>query len=373
MGKTIPDRFVSLDVFRGITIAAMILVNNPGSWQSVYSPLLHAEWHGWTPTDLIFPFFLFIVGVAITLSLERRIAAGASRTGLLLPILRRSLIIFGLGLVLSGFPFYRFSTLRIPGVLQRIGICYFFGSLLYLYCGLRGRVIALISLLLGYWAMMVWIPVPGIGSGQLTPEGNLSAYLDRYFLEGHLYASTRVYDPEGILSTLPAIATVVFGILTGQWFRSSENHGKLLSGLVAGGVILCGAGLVWDLFFPINKKIWTSSYAVFCAGMALLFLSICYWSADVRHHRLWIRPFLVFGMNAITVYVLSGLLSRVLLLLTWTDSTGTAWNLKTYLYQTLFAAWASPKNASFLWAFTYVFFWWGVMYVFYRKKIFIRI
>ncbi len=367
------SRLQSLDVFRGITIAAMTLVNHPGDGRTVYEPLKHATWHGWTPTDFVFPFFLFIVGVAITLALSKRMDAGTPRRSLIGQIVRRSAIIFGLGLVLNGFPYYDLSTLRIPGVLQRIAVCYLVASLLYLYTGIRAQLAILLSLLIGYWGLLTLIPVPGAGAGLLTPEGNLSGYIDRIFLEGHMYRITKVFDPEGILSTLPSIGTVLLGILTGHWLKKAPNGTRCTLGLAAAGALLTSLGLAWDPLFPINKMIWTSSYALFTAGLALLLFAACYWLTDVRGYRFWSKPFLVFGMNAITVYVLSGLLSRVLTLIRWTDAAGGALDLKRYLYQQIFLPLADPINASLLWAISYVLLWLGIMWIFYHRRIFLRV
>src|SRR4030095_8127084 len=217
-------RLISLDVFRGITIAGMVLVNNPGSWEHIYWPLEHAQWHGWTPTDLVFPFFLFIVGVSITLALSNRVERGSNKRDLYLKILKRSLIIFALGLFLNGFPYFNLSELRIPGVLQRIAICYFFASIIFLNTKLRTQIFITIALLLLYWALMKLVPAPGFVAGDLTKEGSLASYIDRVVFGKHVWAQAKVYDPEGLLSTIPAIATALMGVLTGQWLRSEKSR-----------------------------------------------------------------------------------------------------------------------------------------------------
>jgi predicted acyltransferase len=365
------ERMVSLDVFRGLTIAGMILVNNPGSWSHVYPPLAHAEWHGWTPTDLIFPFFLFIVGVAITLSLEPRLERGDDRAEMLAKIIRRTLILFALGLFLSGFPYYKLSTIRIPGVLQRIALCYCFASLIFLRTKVVGQVVATALLLIAYWLLMTLVPVPGFGAGVLDTEGNLAAYVDNLLLHGHLWKPT--WDPEGILSTIPAIATTLLGILTGHWLRSERTLGEKVRGLVPAGVAGVVVGLIMDVWFPINKGLWTSSYVVFTAGMAWLVLGGCYWVVDGKGFKRVFAPFVIFGMNPIIVFVLSGVVARLMTLVRLTGPTGKSVTLKAHLYEQYFASWAGPLNGSLFFAVAYVIAWLIPMTVLYRKRIFIKI
>lgn len=366
-----PERLVSLDVFRGLTIAGMILVNNPGSWSYVYSPLAHAEWHGWTPTDLIFPFFLFIVGVAITLSLESRLARGENQRKIFLQILRRTIILFALGLFLNGFPYFNLATLRIPGVLQRIALCYFFAALLFMKTKMKGQAIAAIVLLAVYWLLMKFVPVPGYGAGVLEMEGNLAAYIDNSLMSGHLWKPT--WDPEGILSTIPAIATTLLGILTGYWLKEHRSVGEKTRGLLIAGVVLVGLGQIMDTWFPINKNLWTSSYVVFTAGMALLFLGACYWLIDGRGYRRWVTPFVIFGVNPITVYVLSSMGAEVMDVYRIAQPDGGSIAFKTYVYKNIFASWAGPMNGSLFFALAYVLVWLIPMTILYRKKIFIKI
>lgn len=266
-------RLSSLDAFRGLTIAGMILVNNPGSWKHVYAPLRHAEWHGWTPTDLVFPFFLFIVGVSISLSFSKRMEQGIAKNELYLKTLKRTVILFGLGILLALFPHFNFLTIRIPGVLQRIALCYLFSSLLFLKTGIKGRCMTSFSFLAIYWLMMKLVPVPGYGPGILAYEGNLCAYIDSHLLAGHLYKPG--FDPEGILSTLPAIATTLLGALTGDWLRSSKIILHKTIGILIGGLFFTLSGLLLHPLFPINKQLWTSTYVLFTAGVALLFLGFC--------------------------------------------------------------------------------------------------
>lgn len=366
-----PNRMLALDAFRGLTVALMILVNNPGSWTAIYAPLKHAEWHGWTPTDFVFPFFLFIVGVSITLALRRKVEAGANQKQLVISIIRRAALIFALGLLLHGFPYFELSKIRIPGVLQRIALCYLLASLIFLKTRWRGQVIAVIILLLGYWVLMMLVPVPGYGAGDLSLKGSLASYIDRTLLAGHIYKPD--YDPEGLFSTLPAIATTLCGCLTGRFLQSTRAPFEKVAGMFAVGAGLVMIGWFWGLAFPINKPLWTSSYVVFTAGLALQTLALCYWLIDLKNYKRWAFPFVVFGTNALAVFVLSGLVGRLLTLIKLTNASGKTATLKTYLYEALFVPFLSPLNASLAWALAYVAVWFGLMYLLYRKRIFIKV
>lgn len=372
-GPSVPGgRLVSLDAFRGLTIAAMLLVNDPGSWSYVYGPLRHAEWHGWTPTDLIFPFFLFIVGVAMTFSFGKRRREGKDRWALLGKAARRALVLFALGLLIHAFPWYDvdLATLRIPGVLQRIAVAYLAASAIVLFTGLRGQIVATATLLLGYWALLTLVPVPGGVAGDLTPDGNLAAWLDRTVLgPEHLWSQSRTWDPEGILSTVPAVATVLLGVFTGRWLRSGRSGRAVTAGLLASGVAAVAVGALWGRLFPINKNLWTSSFTVFTAGMALLFLGLCYWVIDVRGRKRWATPFVVFGVNAIAAYFLSALFARVIGMI----DVGGGVTLKAWAYQHLFASWAGPMNGSLAFAIAFVLLWLGLMWPLYRKRIYIKV
>jgi len=368
-------RLQSLDVFRGMTIAAMLLVNNPGTWNHVYPPLEHATWNGWTPTDLVFPFFLFIVGVATALSLGRLAEAGESRTTLFRKALVRAAIIFALGLVIQGFPHYNLPHLRIPGVLPRIAIAYLITAVLVLLTGVRGQMLTLVCLLVGYWSLLTLVPVPGVGRGVLEPERNLSNWIDfRLLGENHVWQETRTWDPEGLLSTLGAIGSVICGVLAGHWIRSSRAIEAKARGLFYAGVTTVVAGWIWSRVFPINKSLWTSSYVLLSAGIACLVLAVIFWLVDIEGYRAWTTPFLVFGTNAITAYWLSTLCGIVLDWITFTrPPDGEEVVLKTYLYDTLYASWLSPANASLAYAVSYVVVWLGLLSVLYRRRIFIRI
>ena len=369
-------RLISLDAFRGITIASMILVNNAGNWSAVYPPLEHAKWHGWTLTDLIFPFFLFIVGVAIVFAFSKRIESGQSKKKLYLKILKRTLILFGLGLLLNAFPFFHLSTWRIPGVLQRIAITYAIASIIVLNTNIKWQAYIAASLLIIYWIIMKLVPVPGYGAGVLEPQGNLCGFIDGILLKGHtwMYAPAKGFDPEGLLSTIPAISSVLFGVLTGHWLKTKKSNLEKVVMLFVVGIAAIVLGEIMSIWFHINKNLWSSSYTVFTAGMALLFLGMCYWLIDIKGYKKWTTPFLVFGSNAITVYTISSLLARAMVY--WwkiPQQDGSVVSLKTFLYRTLFESWMSPINASLFYALTYVLIWFGLMAILYKKKIFIKI
>ena len=357
-------RLLSLDALRGITVAAMVLVNNPGTWRAVYPPLRHADWHGWTPTDLVFPFFLFIVGVSIPLSLGRRAGEGRERP-VLARVLRRSAVIFLLGIVLNGFPWFDWATLRIPGVLQRIALCYLAAALVYLATGWRGQAWAAAGLLLGYWALMTLVPVPGYGAGDLGKAGSLAAYIDRTLLgSAHLWQQAKVYDPEGLLSTLPAIATTLLGVLAGGWVAAGRSPKAVAAGLAVAGLAAAVLGAGWGLWFPINKALWTSSYALFTAGIAASGLGLCVWIFEERPYARLARPLVVYGRNALLVFVGSALLGRSLRLITVGGVSVSDW-----CYQRVLANWADPYVASLLYALLWVSGWYLVLAWLYRRGV----
>jgi predicted acyltransferase len=371
------NRLLSLDAFRGVTIAGMLLVNNPGTWSAVHPPLAHAEWHGWTPTDLIFPFFLFIVGVSMTLSFGSRAAAGADRGLLMRKALRRAAVLFGLGLLLHGFPNYLdLSTLRIPGVLQRIALAYLAASAVVLYLKPRGQAAVAAGLLFGYWALLTLVPFPGGTPGVLEPGQDIGAYIDRLvFGEAHLWRSARTWDPEGLLSTLPAVATVLTGVFAGRWLRAGRDAANTAVGLFLAGNAGVVAGVVWGASFPINKNLWTSSYVLFTAGMACHFLAVCYWLVDVKGYRRAAMPFVYFGVNAIAAFFLSGIFARVLNLVHVPGGAGAAsTTLKGWIYNSLFTPlFSTPANASLAYALAFVAVWLGIVALLYRLRIFIKV
>jgi len=348
----------------------MILVNSPGSWQFIYPPLGHAEWHGWTPADLVFPFFVFIVGVSISFALSRKKDEGVGKVDLHLKIFRRSVLIFALGMLLRLFPHFDFAGVRIPGVLQRIALCYLFAALLYLHVGVRDRLAVGLLILAGYWAVMKLVPVPGYGAGVLDYNGNLAGYIDMKLLAGHLYEPT--FDPEGILSTFPAIATAVLGTLAGDWLRMKRGAATKTAGLSAAGVALTALGLFLHPYFPINKKLWTSTFVLFTAGAALLLLAMCYFLIDWLGRKRWATPFFIFGTNAIAAYAGSILMVKLLALVK-VSTGGEPIPPLVWVYEYLFVPWAGKLNGSLAYAVCYVLLWLALMTLLYRKNILIKI
>ncbi|MBM4171471.1 MAG: DUF5009 domain-containing protein [Ignavibacteria bacterium] len=380
-----PERLLSLDAFRGFTIAGMIMVNNPGSWEYVYPQLRHADWHGWTFTDFVFPFFLWIVGVTMTFSFAVRISKGDSNRKLILNVVRRSAIIFALGLFLTGFPFgflwdhqFSFSTIRIPGVLQRIAVCYLISSIIYIYTSRRGQIISIALLFLSYWLMMFYIPIPEFGAGLFEKGKNFAAYIDSLFLSGHMWRATKTWDPEGLISTIPAIATTLLGAITGDYIRKSE-HSKIEKSawmFVAGAImLLIGAAL--DMWMPINKSLWTVSYSIFIGGWALCLFGIFYFLIDAKGIKTWSQPFVVYGMNAIFVYVLSGVVAKSIGLWKFnvrlSDGTFSTISLKSIIMQNIFDPLFSPINSSLAFAVFFIAVMYLVVWILYKKKIFIKV
>ncbi len=377
----VSNRLVSLDAFRGITILGMIMVNNPGTWSAMYGPLKHADWHGWTPTDLIFPFFLFIVGVAIVFANAGKLAKGTSKKELVISALKRSLILFGLGLVMAAYPVFTFEPefgfrpglekLRIMGVLQRIALCYFAATLIFLYFKPKVQYIWLFALVTLYWLAMTFIPVPGHGAGLFDDKvNNLAAFIDRAILGEHLWVGTgRQWDPEGLLSTIPAISTTLIGVWAGHILRNNEfDQTRKVAELMVIGTVLIIIGYVWDWHFPINKPIWSSSYALFTGGQGMVGLALCYWFVDVKGYKKWTQPFVVYGVNAITVFFMSGIIARTLGLFSVGDVTVQRW-----IFLTFFDSWLSTINASFAYSLVWVFAWYLILLVMYRKNIIIKV
>jgi predicted acyltransferase len=373
-------RLVSLDAFRGATIAGMILVNNPGLWTDSYAQLKHSAWNGWTFTDMIFPFFLWIMGVAMTFSFSRRRESGATPGTLMAHVLRRALIIFALGIVVNGFPFgvgapFSLSTLRIPGVLQRIAICYAAASALFLTGRVRTLIMVCVGLLGAYWAIVMLVPVPGYGPGVLSPVGSLCWFVDSSLLKGHtwIYAPAEGFDPEGIVSTLPALATTLFGVLTGCFLRSDRPRERKPLPLFAAGIAMFLAGMAADVWLPINKNMWTSSYALLMGGLALICFAPFYWAVDVKGRAGWTTPLRIFGMNAITLYVLSELLATLLEVITLSGPSGAPVSLHAWVYSALFAPVWAPANASLAYAIAFVAVMFAVGWGMWKEKWFIRV
>ena len=375
MAQPVPAfRLASVDVFRGVTMAAMVIVNTPGDWSHVYSPLLHADWHGWTPTDLIFPFFVFIVGVSIVLS-----SRSAGSPGV---IGRRAALLYAIGLGLALYPTFNFATVRVMGVLPRLAICYLVAALVFRGVAARPdpvRLRAVLAgagvLLIGYWALLTFVPVPGGTAGDLSPSGNLGAWLDRTVIgEAHLWRQSKTWDPEGLLSTLPAIATALTGVAAGIVLRSSRRTVDKMLLLAGAGLVGLAAGLAWGTRFPINKNLWTSSYVLLTSGLASLALAACYWAVDGRSPgRAWCRPLIVLGTNALALFVLSGLLVKTLVLVKMSSADGVRVSLYAWIYQHVFAPLASPKNASLLFAIAALVLLYGVLELLYRRRWFLRV
>ena len=373
-GRPAASRLVSLDVFRGATIAGMFVVNTPGSWDHVYPQLLHADWHGWTYTDTIFPFFLFIVGVSMAFSFGRREAEGGRRTTLVRHTFRRAAVIFGLGLALNVLSFFLFhrAQVRIPGVLQRIGVCFLFAALLYLWLGPRGVLPAAAVLLLLYWGLMTLVPVPGYGAGRLDLEGNLARSVDVAVLGEHTWKHKPNWDPEGPLSTIPAIATVLLGISAGEWLRPSPTSRERLVALAAAGTAAFAVGLFWGRFFPINKNLWTSSYALAMSGLAALCLAAVVAVVDVAGWRAWAAPLRWLGVNAIALFVLSTLGTLLLLAIKVVGADGKRRSLYSAIYRTVFDRFADARVGSLLFALTWCALLVGVAAVLDRRGIYLK-
>lgn len=393
------ERLVSLDVFRGMTVAGMLLVNNPGTWSAIYEPLEHAPWNGWTPTDLVFPFFLFIVGITTELSLRVRRARGDDERAILKQILRRGSLIFLFGLALAAFPYftwtdipgnlapsfldrivYRVEHLRILGVLQRIGLAYLCGALLTLRTNWKQQLAIIAVLLFGYWALMTLVPVPDTGvPGRFVldkPDQLLSAWLDRTVLGlDHLWSGAKTWDPEGLLSTVPAIGTMMLGTFAGRWIGEDERPlSERLAALFAVGALTMMLGLIWNWGFPINKSIWTSSYVLFTAGMGAIALATCMWIIDVMGWRRWTFPFVVYGMNPMLAFLGSGLMARITSTLWQMDAgNGTRISAQGLFFKSFFAPWLPARDASLLYALCFVTLWFVILWGAWKRGIVLKV
>ncbi len=391
------ERLLSLDVFRGMTVAGMLLVNNPGDWDHIFEPLEHAKWNGWTPTDLIFPFFLFIVGVTSFLSLSQRRARGDDEGAIVRQILRRGALIFLFGLFLAWFPgfmwgridtlpdptfldrvVYRIEHIRIMGVLQRIAVAFVIGALITFRGTWKQHAVTLVAILLGYWTLMTLVTVPdrGVPGWQLLdqPDAVLSAWFDRLvFGTNHLWISAKTWDPEGLLSTLPAVGTMMLGQFAGRWISQPRPIAERLNGMFGAGALLMMVGLMWHWVFPINKTLWTSSYVVFTGGMALVTLATCMWIIDVQGWKRWTKFFVIYGTNPMIAFLGSGLMARI---------TVTLWKVQTpegpksaswVVYQAIFAPILEPRVASLGYAVTFVLLWFVILWALWRRKIFLKV
>lgn len=368
----IKERIISVDFLRGLTVACMILVNNPGSWEYVYRPLEHAAWNGCTPTDLVFPFFLFIVGISISYSLSVPKLSTGNHRELVLKIIKRAFLLVLIGLVLNLGLESTLSDFRIPGVLQRIAIVFLAAALLFLKTSARTQKIISIVLLTGYWLLLTLVPVPGFGAANLEPGTNLSAWLDHAILGDHVWRFTKTWDPEGILSTLPAIVSALTGVLAGSWLRSDrEKQEKALRLFVVGNLMIV-AGLFWGLFFPINKSLWTSSFVLYTSGIAMSALAVSYWLLDLVQYKKYTTPFLAFGSNAITAYVLSEMLAKVLYSVHVT-MWGGEMTLKEVLFRGFYNEGMNPYFLSFVLAIGWVLLIWVPVQMMYKRRVFIKI
>ena len=371
------ERWVALDAVRGITVAGMLLVNNPGTWSAIYPPLEHAPWHGWTPTDLIFPFFLFIVGITTELSLTRRAELGATDPAIRWQIVRRGALIVLAGLLLTSFPYWpitRITAIRIPGVLQRIGVCYALSALLAWRRPTRAVVAWCAMLMLGYWAVLTLIPAPGQVTATIDiPDRTIAGYLDRWLFDGHLWSGSKTWDPEGPLSTVSAIATSLLGIITGRWMRRPVPSSEKLNGLFGAAAIAVVLGSIWGWVFPINKSLWTSSYVLFSAGMAGLVLGTASWLIESMGLERWSRPFVTYGRNPLVAFLGSGLMARAIGSLIMVTTNGQPMPLQQWVFEHAFASWLAPINASLAYALAFVALWYLILLGFDRRGWMLRI
>ncbi|WP_323142474.1 acyltransferase family protein [Massilia phyllosphaerae] len=349
-------RLASLDAFRGFTIAAMVLVNNPGDWGHLYAQLAHAHWNGWTFTDCIFPFFLFIGGVAMALSLGRLSAAGADKPRLLIKLARRALLIFLVGFLLNLVPHFNVDSVRIPGVLQRIALCTLLAAPIVVYCGWRAQLAIIGALLALYSLLMLWVPVPGIGAGVLAPGQDFGAWVDRALFGNHLWASSKTWDPEGLVSTLPALCSQLFGVLAGRWLGSGVQRTEQTVWLLLAGLACLGVAAILDtLLMPINKSLWTPSFCLLMTGWAAIVFAAFYWLLDVNPYAAlrtaaarWTWPFVIYGMNALFIFAMSGLVANMLGYVKFAQPDGSLRSAGEVLYAPIAALPIGAVNASLL-------------------------
>ena len=381
----ISNRLLSLDAFRGFTIAAMLLVNNPGDWAHLYSQLAHAKWNGWTFTDWIFPFFLFISGVSLTLSLSRQSQAGAAPAALLLKLSKRAAVVFLIGLALNLYPIFDFSSVRIPGVLQRIALCTLLAGPIVLWFNWRQQCGWVVTLFALYSVLMLRVPVPDaagvIGVGVLEPGRDVGAFVDRWLLNGHLWSASRTWDPEGLVSTLPALGNLLLGVLAGRWIEQPLAKAEKTVWLLIAGLACLWLGEVLDVsFMPINKSLWTVSYAIFMNGWALMVFGVFYWLIDAspslklqqRSARL-LHPGVIFGMNSLFIFALSGVFAKTLLLIKVTQADGSLLSLKAILYAAIQSLPLEAVNASLLYAMLFNGFMLCIAWLMWRQRWFVKV
>jgi predicted acyltransferase len=374
-------RLASLDAFRGFTIAAMVLVNNPGDWGNLYPQLEHAKWHGWTFTDTIFPFFLFIGGVSMALSLGRLAAAGANKPSLLRKLAVRALLIFLIGFALNLIPYFNFAAVRIPGVLQRIAVCTLLAAPIVVYCNWRQQLGWIAGLLAAYSVLMLWVPVPGIGAGVLEPGKDIGAWLDRLALGKHLWVQSKTWDPEGFVSTIPALCSQLVGVLAGRWLLSSTPRTEQTVWMLLIGLLLLAAGSILDaILMPINKSLWTPSYCLLMSGWALIAFAAFYWLLDVSPSAAvreiaarWSGPFVIYGMNALFIFALSGLIAKMLGFIKLSQPDGSLVSLGKTLYAPIRALPIAPVNTSLLYALLFNAFMFSIAWLMWRKRWFVKV
>ena len=376
-----PVRLMSLDAFRGFTIAAMVLVNNPGDWGNLHAQLAHAKWNGWTFTDCIFPFFLFIGGVAMTLSLGRLAAAGADRPGLLLKLTKRASLIFLIGFLLNLIPNFDFDTVRIPGVLQRIALCTVLAAPIVVYLGWRAQLAVITALLALYSALMLWVPVPGIGAGVLEPGQDFGAWVDRMLLGGHLWVQAKTWDPEGLVSTIPALCSQLFGVLAGRVLALELPRTEQTAWMLFAGLVFLALGSSLDaVLMPINKSLWTVSYCLWMTGWALLAFGVFYWLLDANPHAIvreragrWAKPFVIYGMNALFIFAFSGFVAKMLGFIKLAQPDGSRHSLGSTLYAPLKALPIGAANTSLLYAILFNACMFAIAYGMWRKRWFVKV
>lgn len=371
-GNSGKQRLVSIDAFRGFTIAGMILVLNPGNWKINYPILKHADWHGWTIADLVFPFFLFIVGVSITFSFSKNKIENLNQGAIYFKIIKRAVILFIIGLFLNSFPDFDFNEFRLMGVLQRIAICYAVVSILYLNTKYNTQAVIAVALLFIYWALMAWIPLPGNFIGSYEKGESVATYFDKLVLKGLMGYYEKLGEPEGIISTLPSLSTTLFGVLAGYFLKLKKEAKITALSMFIVGAILFITGFIWDKWLPINKHLWTSSFSILTAGLALILFSMFYYVIDGIKYQKWAKPFIVLGMNAITVYVLSILLGKVIKMITFSFN-GIIYHPRSWLYEAVLVGPFGKYGASLAYALLYITFWCAIMWILYKKKIFIKV
>ncbi|NJR71757.1 MAG: DUF1624 domain-containing protein [Gammaproteobacteria bacterium] len=389
MSTSSSSRLISLDAFRGFTIAGMVLVNNPGDWGNLYSQLAHAEWHGWTFTDWIFPFFLFICGVSMTFSLANKRAANPhaveDKFALLISLWKRASHYIFIGLMLNFIPKFDLETLRIPGVLQRIALCTMLAAPIVLYCQWQAQLLWIVGLLTFYTAVMLLVPVPDVNgivaAGALQPGRDVGAFIDRIFLDGHMWAKSKTWDPEGLFSTLSALTSMLFGVLVGHWLAANVSRAEKTVWMLLAGLLCLWLGAIIDAtIMPINKSLWTSSYAIAMTGWALLVFGAFYWLIDgnddvslkQKSQRVFL-PFTIYGMNALFIFAFSGLVAKMLGFIKFADDDGKMVALKTMLYAPIKALPLASVNQSLLFAMLFNLVMFAIAWFMWRKKWFVKV